>query len=334
MAKKIAIIGCGAITKENHLPAVLRNQRFELVALVDKDLMTVKRLMQTFGIDTFSCSNIEKMPPIDAALVAVPPHLHAEVSIKLMEKGVHVLCEKPIATNSSDAEKMLKTMNSYRVVLLVGIHKYYYPNTRIMLDILRDGYLGEIQAIQLENGVRSSWDAANPFRFDPEYSPGGVLFEYGIHWIYRLIHWFGYPDLNKFADDRIDGVEANAQVECVFNKYGQRINCRMYFSYSHPLNNRLAIYGKKASAEIYEDDHQSVYIKQYISGTQKTLQVRNQVINVDEEPFEMQLDSFADLINQDQIGPVQTDYAYDALRFIEECYENRVSIDQPWVFLS
>jgi Predicted dehydrogenases and related proteins len=333
MRIKIAVIGCGAITRLSHLPSLLQNPGFELVALVDPDLDAGRRLNQVFGISVPVKIDIRDLPPTDAAVVAVPPHLHHDLCTALLRKGIHVLCEKPMATDVAQGEGMVKAARAGKAVLLVGMQKQYCPNTLLLKEILKDGMLGKIKGFKLISAVKSQWDTANLNRFNPDHSKGGVLFESGIHWIYRVVYWFGTPKRIRYADDRIDGVEVNALIDSDFDAYEQEIHGSLYFSWDHKVNgNRITVRCEKGVAEVSEDDNTSVYIHREIHGGGKIMEIRNHLEKEKADLFALQLDRFAACIEEKEPVPETTVVALDALRFVEECYLHRVAVPQPWVY--
>jgi predicted dehydrogenase len=333
MRIKTAVIGCGAITRLSHLPSVLKHPKFELVALVDPDVDAGRRLNQVFGISIPLKTDIRDLPPTDAAIVAAPPHLHRDLCTGLLAKGIHVLCEKPLATDVAQGEGMVAAARTGKAVLLVGMQKQYSPNTVLLKEILKDGMLGKIKGFKLISAIKSQWDTANINRFNPEHSRGGVLFESGIHWICRVVFWFGYPKRIHYADDRIDGVEVNALIDSAFDAYGQEIHGSIYFSWDHILKgNRIAIHGEKGVAEVWEDDNTSVFVTREIHGANKIMEIRNHREKEKVDLFDLQLDRFAECVEMKSLVPETTDVALDALRFVEECYLHRVAVRQPWVY--
>lgn len=333
MRIKTAVVGCGAITRLSHMPSILQHSGFELVALVDPDPAAGRRLNQVFGISVPVKTDLRDLPPADAAVVAVPPHLHHDVCTALLAKGIHVLCEKPMATDVAQGEGMVKAARDGKAVLLVGMQKQYCPNTVLLKEILKDGMLGRIEGFHLISAVKSQWDTANLNRFNPDHSKGGVLFESGIHWISRVVYWFGYPKEIRYADDRIDGVEVNASIESDFDAYGQEIHGSLYFSWDHKVKgNRLTVQCENGVAEVWEDDNTSVFVSREIHGGRKIMEIRDHLEKGKADLFALQLDRFAACIEEKEPVPETTVVALDALRFVEECYLHRVAVPQPWVF--
>jgi predicted dehydrogenase len=117
---KLAVIGCGAITEQSYLPALSAIPDYEVVSLVDSNLLRTKPLAERYQVSDLSRS-IEDIPPgVEAAVVALPNILHAPVSCELMKKGLPVFCEKPMATTEADAQAMIRCAHENAVLLDIG----------------------------------------------------------------------------------------------------------------------------------------------------------------------------------------------------------------------
>jgi len=96
---RVALIGCGAVAQQMHLPVFAGHEGIDVVALVDRDLDRAHKLAKGYGVSTV-LSDVSELPTsdIDAAVVATPPFHHAPCAIELLRRGIHVLVEKPMAT--------------------------------------------------------------------------------------------------------------------------------------------------------------------------------------------------------------------------------------------
>lgn len=122
---RVAVIGAGAFGR-NHLRVLSKMDEAELVAVVDRDAGRAERAAAEFG-----CPALEhwsRVPPgADAAVVAVPSEDHAEVGCGLLEAGVDVLVEKPIATTIEDARRLVRTAAANERILQVGHLESFNP---------------------------------------------------------------------------------------------------------------------------------------------------------------------------------------------------------------
>ena len=120
---RIAVVGCGAFGR-NHLRVVRDSPRAQLAAAVDLDEAKAQQAAAEFG-----CEALTSLDGLDAdaAVVAVPTTLHAETGCALMERGLDVLVEKPIAASIQDATRLVETASAHRRVLQVGHLERFNP---------------------------------------------------------------------------------------------------------------------------------------------------------------------------------------------------------------
>ena len=331
MTIDIAIVGCGAIVRNSHLPALMGNPHFRITALVDRDLSALGRLKRQFRLTADLLTDFNQATRCDAVLIATPPHLHARIAMAALQAGKHVLCEKPIATTKSDAQAMLDTAREYRKTLLIGLQKFYCPNNALVADIIDDGFIGQLRSAELICAYKAQWDAANANRFNPDKVPGGVLFESGIHWLYRIMGWLGPLDISRYQDDRIDGVEANALIEASTKGTDPPIPVRMYFAWDHAVDNKLVLRGDKGFCEVRDGDRIYAYVTMKLNQTFKTMQIAEPSENVPKSLYDAQLDQFVHAIQSDVVIPEPTLLAQAVLNFTIDCYQQREPFPQPWV---
>src|SRR6185436_6021216 len=143
---KVAVIGCGAVVERFHGPALstlVDLGEVEVVALCDPDAARLGAVAKSFprAATLTSVSNVAATQP-DLALIASPAGMHADQSIALLEAGIHVLCEKPIAARTTDAERMIASAVRARRVLAVGLFRRFYASTRLVRGLVVSGRLG------------------------------------------------------------------------------------------------------------------------------------------------------------------------------------------------
>src|SRR3989339_1582494 len=101
---KVAIVGAGEIGTRAHIPAYLHNNDVEIVGIVDADEAKLKKTAKKFKIAGCfsSIDELFEKCQVDAISVCTPPTTHAPIVLKALSKGIHVLCEKPMATSTED----------------------------------------------------------------------------------------------------------------------------------------------------------------------------------------------------------------------------------------
>jgi len=130
---------------------------------------------------------------IDAVYVATPVHLHSEQTIAAAEAGKHVLCEKPMALDVADCDRMIAACRSNNVKLGVAYYRHFYPVVRRVKELLDSGELGIPIVVQL-----NAFEWFDPKLSDPRawlirksLSGGGPMFDFGCHRIELLLNLFG-----------------------------------------------------------------------------------------------------------------------------------------------
>lgn len=128
---RVAVIGAGHMGR-HHARVYRELDGCELVAVVDKDRARAREVASKHGGDPLS-SAAEVTGELDAATVAVPTVYHAEVAIPLMEQGVDVLVEKPLAPDTGSAKQLLDASRKHNRVLQVGHSERFNPVVQAML---------------------------------------------------------------------------------------------------------------------------------------------------------------------------------------------------------
>ena len=127
---RVAVVGAGAFGK-NHLRVLHEGPGAELVAVVDTDPDRAQRAAQDHG-----CKSLEKLDQlygqVDAAVVAVPTVAHADVGCQLLEHGIDVLMEKPIAADLESAKRLTETAETHGRILQIGHLERFNPAVQAM----------------------------------------------------------------------------------------------------------------------------------------------------------------------------------------------------------
>jgi len=242
---RIAILGCGAVTRVVHLPALDRNG-IQASLLIDKDLGRAETLAEQFNVPQVSDDYIAYMGEFDAAILALPHHLHAVIGVDLLKQGVHVLVEKPLAMTSAECQDMILAAQSSGAVLTVGLTRRFLDTSIWLKGALDAGVLGEIQSFDIQEGLVYSWPVVTDFMFRREMG-GGVLNDTGAHTIDLLLWWLGNVANFDYWDDDFGGVEADCEMRLTLESGAQGF---VALSRTRNLRNTAIIRGTKGEIEI------------------------------------------------------------------------------------
>jgi predicted dehydrogenase len=192
-APRAVVVGTGFGCRV-HVPA-LRAAGFDVVALVGRDPQKTARRAERAGI-AHACASLEDAVAhdgIDAITIATPPHTHAELAIAAVEAGCHVLCEKPFAMDTAEAEAMLAAADAAGVCHLVG-HEFRWASDRATVGrAIAEGRIGEPRLATLVSYVSLVADPDTrtpPWWFDPG-AGGGWLGASGSHVVDQIRTWLG-----------------------------------------------------------------------------------------------------------------------------------------------
>ncbi|MBI4661353.1 MAG: Gfo/Idh/MocA family oxidoreductase [Verrucomicrobia bacterium] len=141
----IAIIGCGGITLQNHLPGLALCPQTRIVALCDSDPATLQRASQQCGVAACYTDYTEvlKRDDLNAVVIATPNVLHAPIALAAIKAGKHVLCEKPLAMNSGEALEMYRAAETAGVRHMTAFTYRFVPAFRYMAHLVKSGAIGQ-----------------------------------------------------------------------------------------------------------------------------------------------------------------------------------------------
>jgi len=141
---RFAIIGCGGITLQNHLPGIALCPEARLSALCDSDPDALDRARLQTGVSVVATDyrEIVKRDDVDAVIVATPNVTHASIALAAIGSGKHVLCEKPLAMDAPQALSMAEAAKAAGVRHMTAFTYRFVPAMRYLSHLVRRGDLG------------------------------------------------------------------------------------------------------------------------------------------------------------------------------------------------
>lgn len=185
----VAVIGLGI--GRWHAESYLETPNTRLAALCDVDAKRLTEAKELYGIEKVYTSYEElcEDPEVDAVSVCVPNHLHAPISIYALERGKHVLCEKPLANSVANGEAMVAAARRWGRVAMVAMKFRYTSEAATIRRLVEDGELGDIYYgwttyLRPLGGIpgMGGWFTRKPL------SGGGPLIDNGVHFL-DLVWW-------------------------------------------------------------------------------------------------------------------------------------------------
>jgi len=183
---KVAVIGCGSISKHRHIPEYAANPNVTIVAFVDLVAERAQQFADQYGAKAYTdYKQMLEVEKPDAVSVNLPNALHAPVSIDVANAGAHVLVEKPMATTEEEALAMIEAAKKNGVFLMVGHNQRLMPPHVKAKEILKSGVLGKVISFRTSFGHPGpegwSVDGRNSWFFNKEEAIMGAMGDLGVH---------------------------------------------------------------------------------------------------------------------------------------------------------
>lgn len=194
--KKIAILGCGAIG-HTHAGAFNACGGAHIEYAIDVVPEKAKAFAEKYNIPHAGTDYREalKDPSIDGVCVCLPNFLHAQVTIDALQAGKHVLCEKPIAMNLEEALAMQAAAVENKVQCVIGVVNRFNDHVNAVKELIAQGELGKVYHVDLIfQGYRSIPGMGRWFT-NKKQSGGGVMIDWGIHFVDLALYCLGAPKL-------------------------------------------------------------------------------------------------------------------------------------------
>ena len=177
-ALRVAVVGCGAIA-QSWLGALAATPGVRLCGIVESDGARRAELAAQLPVPVVAeLPGLAAVAP-QAAIVCTPPATHPALAAQLLAAGLHVLCEKPLATDLAQARALLATARAAGRVLMLSAKFRYGRDARAARPLVQSGQLGAIQEAEIVFTGRV--DMSRRWNADPARSGGGVVMDNGPH---------------------------------------------------------------------------------------------------------------------------------------------------------
>ena len=193
---QVGILGVGAITQVVHLPILSERPDVDVVAVSDPDRLKAETLGARFEVPrVLSNEEILSDGEIQAAVICTPNHLHESLAVEALERGKHVLVEKPLAMSADGVRRVVDAAAASGRHLAVGMHHRFRPDVGALTAFVAGGELGDIYTVRANSltmpAVRSTW------RQKPEEAGGGALMDLGVPTLDLAFWLVDYPRITR-----------------------------------------------------------------------------------------------------------------------------------------
>ncbi|WP_075791724.1 Gfo/Idh/MocA family protein [Massilia putida] len=262
--------GEGAFIGAVHRHAAWLDNRYELVAgAFSSNADTSRRSGAALGLDParvyadyaqMAREEARRDDGIEAVSIVTPNHMHAPVARAFLEAGIHVICDKPVTTNSGDA-RALQALAEERGLIFAVTHNYSaYPMVRQARAMVREGQLGDIRVVQVEYAqdwlaepLEQTGQKQAAWRTDPARAGGGAIGDIGSHAWHLADTIVGVPveslcaQLNTFVPGR--AIDDDVQVLLRYAGGARGILWASQVAPGHANDLRIRVFGSKGGIE-------------------------------------------------------------------------------------
>ena len=324
---RLAIIGCGAVAETAHVPALVSLGR-PPVLLADTNLERARLLAQRANAPHVTRDYRTHVEEIDAAIVALPHSLHGDVCTDLLQRGIHVLVEKPMATTSAQCRTMIAAARSGGAALTVGLVRRFMHSAVWTKAALDAEILGEIKSVDIREGSVYNWPCASNSFFRKETAGGGVLIDTGAHTLDLLLWWMGEAELLQYRDDSHGGVEADCELHLLLPSGARGI---VELSRLRALRNTAIIRGSHGEIEVSLHSNIIRAKPRHLLRNRFGKLVAGRLPNQDFFGlFTAQLGSWISALEKREPPKIPAAEAARSVALIEACYRQRLPLPMPW----
>lgn len=332
---RVGIIGCGRIAQERHIPEYLENEKAELCAFYDINQERAQQLAEQYGGRAYhTYEELLEDKQIDAVSVCAANRVHAEITIKALESGKHVLCEKPMAVTYEECEEMVRAAKKTGKYLMIDQNQRLAKAHVKAKEMIEAGEIGRVITFRTTfgHGGPETWSidqGKGTWFFDRKKAVMGAMADLGIHktdLIQYLLSQHVVETTAKLmtldkedADGNKIGVDDNAF--CIYKMSGGVVGTMTAsWTFYGEEDNSTIIYGSNGMLRIYDDPEHSIVLIEK-NGTRKEYDIDKIQTNDDQTKSGI-IDMFVDSIVKNQEPQISGGSVLSAMRAVFSSIES------------
>ena len=326
---RVGMLGCGKIAQVRHIPEYADNANVQLYAFYNPTVKRAEDMAAKYGGKVYATAEeLIADPNIDAVSVCAANYAHAELTIKALKAGKHVLCEKPMAVTIEECEEMVKAAKESGKYLMIAHNQRLAKAHVCAKQLIDDGLIGDIVSFRTTfgHGGPETWSinpGKNTWFFDKSKAAMGVMADLGVHKT-DLIHFLTgqrvirttakLTTLDKRGEDgELIGVDDNAF--CIYEMTGGIVGTMTAsWTFYGAEDNSTILYGTKGIMRIYDDPAHSIVVK-LATGEEKFYDVE-QIQTNDNQTKSGVIDLWVDCIVNGKAPEISGESALYAMRAV------------------
>jgi len=244
----VGILGVGKLSCKTLIPAFKFCDEVKLVALGSRNPIRAKSKIKAKETDLFfgSYDEVLSHSEVQIVYIVLPNHLHAEWSIKAMNQGKAVLCEKPLCMNLLEMEKIKEASNATGQLFAEAFMYRFHPQHQKVKEILASGVLGELQLFRAQFSY--FLDDPTNIRLKPDCG-GGALRDVGCYLIDSLL-WLSGKEVSSLVATKKVGETGTDESTCIQVDVSGGLKAQLFCSTRSSRENWYSLVGEFGSIDV------------------------------------------------------------------------------------
>lgn len=320
---KIAIVGLGSIAQLVHLPILSKMPNVEISGVAEINKSRLLSVSEKFDIKNRYTDYNELIadPEIEAVIIASPTNTHHQIAIDCIAAGKHLLIEKPVAVNLSEAKSISKAAKKADVKLMVGMNLRFRPDSMLVKSLSISGELGDIFYIRC--GWLRQKSSQEKWFLNKNLSGGGVIIDLGILMLDLALWIYGYQQIKSVSVQKFSHNTKNVEdsaVGLIRMESGKVINFEVSWGlHSEADSFKMTVYGTKGTAHL---NPLRAYRRLETGRVDYTLSTSANASNLFKKSYENELKHFVASIRGDSPVISSIDESLKVMKLLEAVYKS------------
>jgi predicted dehydrogenase len=246
---RVGLIGAGAIA-QTYAQAFRVCEQVQLVGVADVRAEAARSMADAFQCEAFDSPQALADVDCEAVILCTPPVTHASLCEWYLGRGIHVLCEKPLAPSMADAERIVAAARNASVLLTMASKFRFVDDVIRAKSLVESGLIGEV--ILFENAFTSRVDMSRRWNSVPEISGGGVLMDNGTHSVDIMRYFLGpLAEIQVIEGKRVQPIAVEDTVRAYVRSVdGVMGSIDLSWSLNKELSDFIRIYGSAGTVSV------------------------------------------------------------------------------------